>query len=169
VARRYELVPSSSMVRFHAESSVHPIDVRADGIEGSLHAETGDDGGLRLQPPGRFTVPVAALRSGNRLIDRETRRRLAVDRHPVIVAELVDAHPIGDGRFRARGRVTVGGVAREVEGELRAELDEDGRLHLCGRETFDVRRWEIRPPDLLVLKVHPTVDVTVDLEAQAGS
>lgn len=174
MATRFEVDASSSRVTFHAASSVHPIDVDVREVEGHVHAVLDGDE-LRLEPPGRFTVPLEHLRSGNRVIDRETRRRLDVDRHPEIVAELTEAvradpdgGPFSDGSttFDARGRVTVSGVSREVEGRLHVERLDGDRLRITGEGSFDVRRWEIDPPSLVVVKVHPTVEVRVELEAR---
>jgi hypothetical protein len=150
---------------FEARSSVHPIRVETAELSGRLEAEV-VEGDVRVLPGARLEVPMDGLRSGNPLIDRETRRRMDLRRDPRLVAELLDARAAGDGLLACRGQVTFQGRTEQVEGELRVEEEDDGTLRLGGRQVVDVRRWGLQPPRLLVLKVDPEVRVHLELIAR---
>lgn len=159
---RYELVPAESRLAISARSTTHPIQVEAGSVHGEFRAADGDAPGFGS--PARLVVDVAGLQSGNLLIDRETRRRLDLRRHPSISAEVTSAHPTGEsGCFRCEGTVTVMGVTRPASGEISVEVGADGAIRLHGQQTFDVREWGLQPPRLLVLRVQPEVEVTLDV------
>jgi hypothetical protein len=162
---RYELLDEGCSMTFEARSSVHPIRVETAEISGSFEAEA-EGGAVRVLPGARLEVPMDGLRSGNPLIDRETRRRMDLRRDPRLVAELLDARPAGEGRLACRGEVTFQGRTEQVEGELHVEEQDDGSLRLGGRQVVDVRRWGLQPPRLLVLKVDPEVQVSLRLLAR---
>jgi polyisoprenoid-binding protein YceI len=162
---RYELVAGDSRLAFAARSSVHPIAVEAGEVRGHLDAEV--EGEVIVVAPGaRLEVDLAGIRSGNPLVDRETRRRLDLRRHPTLVAELSDARPLDAGMVACRGQVTFQGRTHPVTGELHVGRERDGTLHLEGRREVDVRRWGLEPPRLLVLRVEPEVTVRLRLLAR---
>ncbi len=160
---RYELAPDRSRFEIDASSSVHGIHAATDGLTGFI--ELVDDGSAEPSL-GRLAVPLTGLKSGNPLVDRETRRRLDVKRHPEIVCELTELSALDNDRFRARGTITLLGETVEADGELRITVKDD-ELEIEGERTFDVRDWGVRPPRLLVLKVDPEVDVRIALTARS--
>lgn len=164
---RYEIVPTSSRARIEAESSVHPIRVEAVGLTGFVEAEVAGSE-VVLGPGGRIEIPVDRLRSGNPLVDRETRRRIDVRANPVVTGMLTAAERTDEaGLHRGKGTVEFNGVIQPVEGLLHVDLDPDGSLRLRGEQTFDVRRWDLDPPRLLLLRVSPEVVVRIDVVATA--
>jgi hypothetical protein len=162
---RYELLHGACSMSVEARSSVHPVHVETSEVTGHLDAEV-EQGQVVPRPGARIEVLMDGLRSGNPLLDRETRRRMDLRRHPRLVAELSDARPLGDGVLACRGQVTFQERTRPVTGELVVRADEDGDLHLEGRQEVDVRRWGLEPPRLLVLKVDPEVTVRLRLRAR---
>lgn len=158
---RYELDPDRSRFHIEAKSSVHGIHATTDGLTGFL--ELGEPG-VAERAAGRLVVPLTALRSGNPLVDRETRRRLDVKRHPEIVCDLASLSPLDADRYRAQGTITLMGATVEAEGEIRIEQRAD-EIGIEGERSFDVRDWGLQPPRLLVLKVDPQVEVRIDLIA----
>ncbi len=147
---------------------MHPIHSTSTGLAGFVHldveARRPDAGpGATL---GRLEVPLGELRSGNPLIDRETRRRLDTKQHPSIVAELARLTELDDGRYGAEGKITAMGETSAVSGELTIAVGDDGRLTIEGEQEFDVRDWGVQPPKLLMLKVYPDVVVRVRLVAR---
>lgn len=167
---RYDIVPGASRVSVDASSSVHPIHVEATELSGFLDLEIADDGELEPagDPIGQVQVKVEDLKSGNRLIDKETDRRVDTRKHPNVVGELTSLESVGNGRYRASGEIKFHGVTHAVEGEMRIELDDDGKLVLTGQQTFDVRNWDLQPPKLLMLKVDPEVEVEIEVHAEAS-
>jgi hypothetical protein len=51
-----------------------------------------------------------------------------------------------------------------MSGQATVSLN-DGRLRASGTLTIDVRDFGIKPPSLVLLRVHPEVEVTIDLVA----
>jgi polyisoprenoid-binding protein YceI len=164
---RYELLHDACSMTIEARSSIHPIRVETPQVTGHLDADV-EDGEVVVRAGARLEVVMDGLRSGNPLIDRETRRRMDLRRHPRLVAELSDARALGDGVLACRGQVTFQERTRPVTGELEVRAEEDGDLRIEGRQDVDVRRWGLEPPRLLVLKVDPEVTVHLRLRARAA-
>jgi hypothetical protein len=156
---RYEAVVGRSRLIIDGQSSVHPIHVETP-IDGYLEAAL-DGHGLAPEATarGEVWVDVADLRSGNPLVDRETRRRIDARRHPRIVGELTSLVAAGDdGAHHAAGRLTFYGATRPVSGSVSLTVDGDV-VTAAGQERFDVRDWGLEPPQLLLLRVDPVVAV----------
>lgn len=159
---RFDIVSGESRVWIDASSSIHPIHVEASELEGYLEASF-DGGRVDTDQPvaGRVEVEVRELESGNKLIDKETARRLEVGRHPRLTGELQE---LGAGaaaqRYRAEGDLTVRGQTQRVSGELAiTEGESPGTVIVEGEREFDVRDFGLEPPRLMGLKVHPEVRV----------
>jgi len=147
------------MVAFGASSSVHPI--RSVGsasgwfraaIDGAEFVDTSEIA-------GQLEVPLDGLSSGNPLVDREMKRRLASGAHPTIVARIESAALTDATEITVTGTIEFLGASTLVEGEL--VLAPGPRL--IGTGEFDVRWWGLEPPRLLMLRVEPIVTVDVDL------
>lgn len=166
---RYELDPDRSTVRIDGTSSVHPITSEATGLEGWLEVAMRKDGAIAARPAvsGEIRIEVDRLKSGNGLIDRETRRRIDAKRHPEIVGTVTGGTRVDDHRLALDGVIEFRGESVEVSGEVVLDLGDDGELHVTGDQSFDVRDWDLQPPRVALLKVHPDVTVTIDLTATA--
>ena len=83
---RYRIDPERSYVQIDARSNVHPIHTRSDGLVGfvDLEVHAGGRVDLTLPPTGELSFPVANLRSGKRLEDRELQKRIDARRFPTI-------------------------------------------------------------------------------------
>jgi polyisoprenoid-binding protein YceI len=148
----------------NARSNVHPMTYRAP-IRGSLEASVRD---------GRFDVdaPVTAslevdlddLHGDDPKTDREMRRRIDVQRYPRARAVVEHVSSDGGDLYRLSGELTIRGKTQPLEGNATVTLDGD-RLHATGAVTIDIRDYGIKPPSLLLLRVHPEVEITIDLTA----
>jgi polyisoprenoid-binding protein YceI len=168
---RYEIDPTRSRVFIHASSSVHPIHSETEGLEGWLDLEIGSGGrpDVTVAPSARLSLAVAKLRSGNLLEDRELLRRIDAKRFPTIEGSLTElTEPGEDGRGAARGDVTFRGVTRSCAGELTITSADGHTIHVEGQARFDVRDFGMDPPRILMLRVHPEVDVRIDVVATRG-
>jgi hypothetical protein len=173
---RYVFAPDESRLFVHASSSIHGIDTDADGVEGDLDLVLAADGSIDLAQPvaGTLSFALTRLSSGNPLYDVETERRIEVKRYPLVEAtltglELASGSDAGEGEwtYRVAGDLTFHGVTQALEGEIGFRSGADGTVQLWGEQVLDVRSWDIKPPKLGLIKVHP--DIRVRLEVTAHS
>lgn len=161
---------ADSKVEIDASSSVHPIHGDIPGIRGEATVDVAD-GALDVgtTASGFIEADVDALRSGNKVEDFELRRRVDARKFPTMRYE-VRGVTGGPDRFKVTGTLTFHGVTRELVEECSARLD-DGALHVEAEHTFDIRDFEVKPPKLGPLQVHPEVKITLHLvgEEAAGA
>ncbi len=170
IVTRYEIEPEDSQVWIAGSSSLHPINADARGLTGWVELDAGGGGG-ETDPEllgGEIRIEIERLRSGNPLVDRETRRRVDAARFPEIVGTLSRAEPLGDGRFEVHGDISLRGRDHPVLGELLVSPEGDHIL-IEGEQTFDVREWGLTPPRIAMLRVHPEVRVRIAVRAEARS
>ena len=160
----FEIDPEASQVWIEGSSSVHPIHATALGCTGWLQV-TMTRGALAASPKfdGEVRIAVDRLRSGNPLVDRETRRRIDASRHPEIVGTASSATRLAEHRLGVRGEIEFRGEVREVDGEVTLAASDD-RVTVDGEARFDVRDWGLEPPRVALLKVHPEITVRIHLE-----
>lgn len=170
---RYEIDPARSVVHIEGRSSVHPIHSRTDGLTGWVELTLRADGGVSraTKVAGALALPVERLKAGNPLEERELRRRLDARRHPTIDGVLTAIEPdaVTAGAYRITGDVTVQGTTNAHTDLMTIEAVDDDTIRLAGTSTFDVRRWGIDPPRVLMLKVDPEVTVSVEILAVRSS
>ncbi len=160
---RYRISSAQSTVTIVGETSLHPITVNVTP-NGWMEAriENGEfiaDNDLR----GQVEIAVIEFRSGNPLVDRETRRRLNAKRYPTIRGELSEVVTIEGPKATVKGVVTFIGQDVELEGDIGIADSSDRVINLVGEGQMDVQWWGLEPPTLLVLKMEPVVRVSVDL------
>lgn len=162
---QYDILSNDSRVWIEASSSLHPIHVEASGLEGYVDLAFTDEGTVDVDQPvsGKVQVGVRDLETGNSLMDRETERRLEVKKHPNLTGELQSLSAAHEpNRYHAEGDITVRGVTRRVSGDLIIQdADEPGTLVIEGQQEFDVRDFDLDPPKMMMLKVHPEVQVSI--------
>jgi len=167
---RYRIVPERSQVTIDARSSVHPIHTRTSGLEGFVEL-TFSDGRVDVgaTPRGRLSLPVDRLRSGNPLEDSELRRRIDARRFPTIDGELTHLAPIDGDQYLVGGDLTFRGETRACEAPMTISALDESTMQLTGQATFDVRDFGMEPPRILMLRVYPEVEVSVEIVAARES
>lgn len=156
---RYDIDPSAATISFNASTSLHPV-VAAAPVSGWLEADISADGFVpESSIAGKLEIPVDDISSGNPLYDAETRRRIDVKAHPLIVAELTTTLAVDGASATVEGTVGFHGESVLLEGELTLE---PGPL-LTGEGTVDIRWWGLRPPRLLAFRVEPEVVIRISL------
>lgn len=162
---RHEIDSDASQVWIEGSSTLHGIHATATGLTGFV------DLGLRgskLQPTpavtGEVRISVELLRSGNALVDRETRRRIDARRYPEIVGEVTEATIVAPDRLAVTGSIAFRGETCAVAGELTVTRD-GATIRIEGEQSFDVRDWGLQPPRVGLLKVSPEVTVRVAITA----
>lgn len=166
---KFQPVRDRSELALEGESSIHPLHVSTNEIEGYFEAELTDEGRLDLSvaPAGRLEVYVESLESGNGLIDREMRRRLNTRRFPTVIAEVVEIREAnGERHYHAAGNLTFHGVTKQLEDKLAITPIDDRTIQISGQITVDVRDFEVEPPQLLMLKVYPEVKASLKVVAE---
>jgi polyisoprenoid-binding protein YceI len=164
---RYVIVPERSTVWIDARSSLHPIHSEVRGMTGFVDVEVTDTGTLDLKstPGGQLELAVDLMSSGNPLYDREMKRRIEARKFPTITGKLRAIDGNGSSPYRVSGDVTFMGVTKHYEEAMTIAAKED-MLVLEGEHTFDIRDFGMDPPKILMLKVHPEVDVRVEIAAK---
>jgi polyisoprenoid-binding protein YceI len=166
---QYTIIPERSRVWIDARSSVHPIHSTTDGLEGFVDLDADGDAVVGPHPTAQLSFPVNRLSSGNRLEDRELRKRIDARRYPTISGVLTGVVPgADDGRFLVRGDLTFRAVTRSVEDYMTLTVVDDHTIRLEGESTFDVRDFGMEPPRILILRVEPDVKVRVEIFAERG-
>lgn len=156
---RYVIDAGASTVTFDARTSLHPIIARAPAT-GWFEADiTHDRFEAGSAIAGALEIPVDSIRSGNPLYDAETRRRIDVNAHPLIVAELTKTLALEDTSAMVEGTVEFHGETALLEGYLKLS---PGPV-LTGEGTVDIRWWDLRPPRLLAFRVEPEVVIRIEL------
>ena len=164
----YRIRSDRSQVWIEARSSLHPIHGEGKGLEGIVEAAV-TDGRLELNGDTvvRLELPVDQLKSGKAMEDAELLRRIDARKFPTIRGVTTEIKEIDAGRYRVSGDLTFHGVTRAVEGEVSVSMpDGDGTIVLEGEQTFDIRDFGVKPPKILMLKVHPDVKVRVRVVAE---
>lgn len=162
---RYLVSPDESQVWIDGSSSIHPIQATATGLTGWLAVAT-TTRGIAASPAleGEIRIEVGRLRSGNPLVDRETRRRIDARHHPEIVGTVTAGERLAPGRLGVTGTIAFRGEVQAVTGEVTVTIAAD-QLVVAGSATFDVRDWGLQPPRVGLLRVHPEVAVRLHLVA----
>ncbi len=156
---RYRIEPRDSTVTFAAKTSLHPVVATAPAT-GWFEADISTDRfAADSTVAGSLEIAVDALSSGNPLYDAETRRRIDVGAHPLIVAEIASTVAVEGPSAVVEGTVTFHGETVLLEGELALQ---PGPV-LIGEGTIDLRWWDLHPPRLLVFRVEPEVVISVEL------
>ena len=116
-----------------------------------------------------FASPRQALRAAVDLQERFVEETIADPSIPLGVGvglDVGEAVPVDDG-YRMRGEVVMRGRTCTVEGLAGVSVDSGRELRLHGSLRLDIRDFGIQPPRLLLLRVHPEVDVVLDFVALA--
>jgi hypothetical protein len=160
----FVVTPASSELRAFARSSVHEFTYRAP-LTGSIEAAVVGSG-FDVSGPitGALELDLESLHGTDPRADREMQRRLDTQRFPRARAAIQQVSASGDDAYRLAGELTLRGQTRPLEGDATVTLIGD-QLHATGKITIDLRDFGIKPPSLLILRVHPEVQITIDLTA----
>jgi polyisoprenoid-binding protein YceI len=167
----YRIEPDQSEVYVEARSNVHPIEIRTQGLSGTIEAET-ESGQLKISPAPRATIEIGAdeLRSGIELYDKEIHRMIEVRKYRTIKCELLETKETTSGHYKLKGTIQLHGVTREIDGDVTVRVnDEAGTLEIEGSKTIDMRDFNLDPPKILMLEVQPDVSIRAKIRAVRAS
>ena len=157
----YRIAPDRSVLWIEGRSTLHPIRVTASGLAGSIEANLADSRlDLSSAPNAHVEIAAEQLKPGKMLYDREVERRLEVRNFPRIMGELISVADIDStNHYRLRGNLSLRGVTQTIDGEVNLTVLDGGVLQIEGEQVFDMRRFGLEPPKLLMLRVYPEVRV----------
>jgi polyisoprenoid-binding protein YceI len=166
---RYEVEQHRSIVHVLARSTVHAFR-RVAPVSGHVDLSV-NDGRLDLTGSngGELRLQVEDLQGDMPQFDSELRRRLDTDRYPGIVAVLRQVSAGTGSQYFMGGELTLHGCTRDVSGEASVDLAADGVLTMRGMLQLDIREFGLVPPKLLMFRVHPEVEVRLELSATAAA
>jgi polyisoprenoid-binding protein YceI len=150
-------------VRVTARSALHDVQARSSGMAGWLDAVL-SDGSLKVAS-AYLELPASSLTSDNPLLTREISRRMDPRRHPLVQADIAPVTGLVDAVAEVDGKLMLHGVRRPVHGSAWLRVGPDDDLSVEGAVTLDVRRFDIRPPSMLGMRVRPEVEVRLRLRA----
>lgn len=158
------MTAANSLLRANARSSVHTFTYTAP-LTGEINAVV-TDAGFDVSTPidGVLEVDLDLLTGDDPRTDSEMHRRLDTQRFPRARACVRRVERRDGDRYWLSGELTLHGKTRPLEGDATVTLDGD-RLHAVGALTLDLRSFGIKPPSLLLLRVHPDVHISIDLYA----
>jgi polyisoprenoid-binding protein YceI len=156
-----------SQLFVRATSSLHPITYSVP-LNGSVEAGVTANGfDLTAPTHGRLWIDLAELKGDDPSWDNEMRDRLAAERYPRVVAELLDVTSRGNDIYRLAGTLTLHDTTRPLNGDAQVVLEGD-RIRATGRVIIDIRDFGIEPPRLLLMRVRPEVEVAVTIVAETS-
>ena len=155
-------LPEESRIWIEARSSLHPVRGEASGLAGEAEVEVRDGRfDLTTPPRARLELPVERLNSGSEFQDSEMQRRIEARKYPMIAAELRGVTPLLEmDRYRLLTDLTFHGVTRRLEVDVTGRLNKN-RVSVEGEFSLDVRAFDVVPPSILGIKVHPDIKVRV--------
>jgi polyisoprenoid-binding protein YceI len=163
---RFTFDSNRSCVWVNARSRLHPINTETRGLAGWIEASVHADGALDLSNAvtGRLDLSTERLSSGNKLYDRELKRRIDARRYPLIEGQIIRVTDGGTaGTYLVTGDLSFHGHTRTFEHEMTIHVHEGARIELKGEYVFDIREFNMEPPSMLMIKVYPQVAVRVEL------
>lgn len=165
-AAQLQLLPESR-VWVDGTSNRDDWSVNATEIDGFV-ALQGSAGEFRIQQ-GRFSVASGKMQGGrSAIMDRLMHTTLKSNEHPSIVYELVSATatPAGNNKYnlQTRGRLTLAGVAKEIEGAVEAERLANGRIRFTGSHPLLMSDYGMTPPTAMFGALRTGDQVVVNFE-----
>jgi polyisoprenoid-binding protein YceI len=164
---QFAVSTARSTVDIDLKVNLHPSHITAHGLRGTIDCELDEQGRPRLDAPyaADLSVPVEIIKSGHNLQDREMRRRFDVRKYPEITVKVIHGEQTGsDGAYRATAQITMHGVSRQIEGDVRIAVD-GSTMTVEGEHIINVKDFGIDPPRLIILKVEPEVTVHAKIVA----
>jgi polyisoprenoid-binding protein YceI len=140
--------------------------VNAAAVEGFVVLQPGNPGSVRVQQ-GRFQVDAGKMTGGRgAIMDRLMYGALKSDEHPTIRYELIQAEPASGG-LNTKGRVTIAGVTREIDGTVQAERLPDGRVRFTGSYPLLMSDYGMTAPTAMFGALRTGDEVVVRFELLA--
>ena len=157
---RFTIQSDRSHLKVRARSTLHPIHGTGP-LKGHVDAVIADGKFDLGEPPtGTVQLEIADIRGEDEHFDEEMKRRLDADRYPSIVGVITGAEQKSGGIYYLTGDLTFHGQTQTVSGDIKVRFRGDRYMQAEGVLQLDIRDFGIKPPKVLMLKVHPEIEVT---------
>lgn len=161
-AQSYTLQPESK-VWVDGTSTRSDWTVTAAEVDAELALESGSS----VPTLARIVVPSSKIESNeSTIMDRLMHDALKVEEHPTITYELVEATPSDNDPtlLKTTGRLTLGGVTRELAMDVKGEVAEDGTARFTGSTPLKMTDYGLTPPTAMFGALRTGDDVTVSFD-----
>ena len=146
---------TGSLVRVEGTSTLHQWTMEGTAINGTIDSTA---------PAAVVTIPVTSLKSEHTKMDKLMAEALKADKFPQIKYELIDAEvPANVATFnvKAKGKLTIAGVTRDVVLDVQGARGADGRYVLTGTAPVKMTAFGIKPPTAMMGTIKTGDDVKV--------
>lgn len=168
----YKLSSSKdNIIKIAGKSNVHDWTMRAENpvCEASFGALSAEEGVPRSLTVLNFSVNAKNLKSESESMNNRTYKAIKADSHPQITFKLKEAAitNVQKGKFliNAKGTLTIAGVSKIIELQVKAELRADQSLLCTGEEKIKLTDYGIQPPSFMLgaMKVGNDLDISFSL------
>lgn len=149
---KYTSQPGST-VKMDGTSTVHDWTTIGSVIGGSMELDAAFDADLKTvkqAPKVEVVIPVRSLKSqvnpGGPRMDQVMQEHMNMKDHPRIQYKLTELTP-KDGKFEAKGSLTVSGVTKTVTMPVTFERVQGGKIKVTGTTTVKMTDYSIKPPN----------------------
>ena len=148
---------TGSLVKVEGTSTLHAWTMQGSTIGGQINAANGSADVV-------VTIPVTSIRSEHAKMDKLMSEALKAKQHPEIRYELTQAIPDTNApqfTVKAKGKLTIAGVTRDVALDVQGTRNPDGRYTLTGTAPLKMTAFGIKPPTAMLNTIKTGDDVTV--------
>lgn len=152
----YQLVSAKDIVsmRLSGTSTLHDWEMDAKDVAGSARFvfSSGSKTELTSLPSLSFTLRVKDLKSDSKGLDKNAYKALKADEHRDINYELTSstlaAEP-GGFLIKAKGKLTIAGVTKEMEMDVHAVVNYNGTITCKGTVPMNMSEYKVEPPSFM--------------------
>jgi polyisoprenoid-binding protein YceI len=166
LGQKLQLNPQQSELVICGTSNLHDWSMNADQLSATATANL--SGPQPQLTALKFSVPVTGLKSGNRVMDKNTQKALEADEHPQIWFQLsrVERVQIQDKGYllQGTGQLHIAGTTRPVTLQAEAFLTGSAnaqKLVLSGTFRQNMRDYGVEPPTAIMgtLRTGEIIDI----------
>jgi hypothetical protein len=166
-------IGSATELTFNGTSNVHDwsCDVKRINGQGTFQPEIFNMGDLSNTPVEnvKLTIPVKSIESGKSKMNDIMYDALKAEDHPEIQYELSSSEIIEQSgeefTMGTKGYLTVAGVTRQIELQVKGKKINDHTIHFKGRKSLKMSNFNIEPPKALFGAIKSGNEVNVKFTA----
>jgi len=156
-------------VTIHGTSNLHDWDEKVGTVSGDGIVNLNDDGTYDVNKV-TMKMEVLSIKSNKgSIMNKNTYKALKADDHPQIIFTLntpVKAVKINGTEkiFPVKGQLTIAGVTRPVEVQVKVMMPGQGKLLVAGAQTIKMTDYDIKPPKALLGTLKTGNEITINFK-----